>query len=67
MEYNADDLAKFVIKDNCLRSLKECYQTYGLEGTEEKIRDLYSRQPTIMHQLLYFHQQILRKEISNGI
>jgi len=58
---NSDDLAELIVKDNAIRSLIDSYKVYGIEGTEDKIKELYKNSLGIMNYLLNTHRTILQK------
>jgi predicted component of type VI protein secretion system len=47
-----DSIAKERIKFNAYKNVREAIKQYGLEGTEDKIKEIYQKQPRIKELLL---------------
>lgn len=55
---NINSITKKIVRESLFNSFKE----YGIEGTEQKIKEVYKRQSKIVQALLEEYRKILNKE-----
>jgi len=48
------------IKELAIQHLREAYNKFGIEGTEDKIKELYSKNSEARDYLLKVHQELIR-------
>jgi len=58
-----EDLIKQEIKRTMIKHLKEAFSTYGIEGTEDKIKEIYCNMDTVREQYLAVYWELIK---SNG-
>lgn len=59
--YNLDDILKRDVSIEINQQLHKCFRRYGIEGTELKIKELYSLMPTLKELFLTEYYKIIRK------
>ena len=60
--HNLDDIIRQDIEDNALFQVRKAIKKFGIEGTEEKIKDLYSSMPKIKEIMLNAYYKIVKGE-----
>lgn len=56
---NIDSLADFITEETMITHLKEGFLVWGIEGTEEKIKELYSNSPVILEKYLGVYHKLV--------
>lgn len=59
---NIDSLADFITEEIMVTHLKEGFLVWGIEGTEDKIKELYSSSPVIREKYLGVYHKLIRGE-----
>jgi hypothetical protein len=60
-DYTKEEVIIWAIKQDALKHVKEAMSRYGIEGTEEKIIDLYKHTPKLRDYLLKTYQEVLNE------
>ena len=63
MDDNFEDLVKQATKIEAIGHLRRAYNKFGIEGTEEKIKEVYKNTPGARDYLLDIHYKLLRGEL----
>jgi len=62
MEDNSlDDILKRDVNIEINQQIHKCFRKFGIEGTEQKLKDLYSLMPTLKDLFLTEYYKIIRK------
>jgi hypothetical protein len=59
--YTKEEVILWAIKQDAIKHVKEAMSRYGIEGTEEKIIDLYKHTPKLRDYLLKTYQEVLNE------
>lgn len=57
------ELIKKAIKYDAVCQVKKAMKRYGVEGTEEKIKDIYKHNPGIIDYLLKVYKEIITNNV----
>ncbi len=63
MEDKFDDIVKEITKEKAIEHLKRAFAEWGVEGTEDKIKELYANTPAIRDYLLEMYYKLLKGEL----
>jgi hypothetical protein len=57
--YTKEEVIIWAIRQDAIKHIKEALQRYGIEGTEEKILDIYKHMPKLRDYLLCLYKEII--------
>jgi hypothetical protein len=61
MDYhNLDDIIRDDIKQNVKEQIYKCMKVYGIEGLEDKLKELYNKMPKVLELFLSEYYKIVR-------
>ena len=55
-----NEAIKQIARDNAISNLKKAYNIYGIEGTEDKIKELYINNISVRDYMLKTHYELLK-------
>ena len=55
------ELIRIAIERDMRLHLKKAFLKYGIEGTEDKLKDIYKNMPVILEKYLTLYNKIVRK------
>ena len=56
---------KDIIKLDAIFEIKKAFKRYGIEGTEQKLKELYRLMPTYRNYMLKTYKEILNEKKNN--
>lgn len=60
-EYSLDDIIKNDVTEEIQRQIYKCMKVYGIEGLEDKIKEIYEKMPKLKDLFLTEYYKIIRK------
>lgn len=60
--YTKEEVILWAIKQDAIKHIKEAMARYGIEGTEEKIIDLYKHTPKLRDYLLETYREVIKEK-----
>jgi hypothetical protein len=61
-DYNFDDIIRDDVQIEMRQQLFKCFKKYGIEASEQKIKELYQLSPKIQELFLIEYRRILKGE-----
>jgi len=58
---NIDDFMRKEIEERMVNTLKYSFTIYGIEGTEQIIKEVYTHAPTLRNKYLELYSKLLKK------
>lgn len=55
-------MINFLIECDMLYHMNRAFNEYGIEGTEQKIKDLYKKMPIIKEKYLQIYKKLIKGE-----
>jgi len=59
-DYNFDDIIRDDVQIEMMQQLFKCFKKYGIEASEQKIKELYQLSPKIQELFLIEYRKILK-------
>ena len=56
-----DDIIKRELRDLCEEHIRDCFKTFGIEGTEDLINTAYKTQDNIREYMLEVYKEIVNR------
>lgn len=62
-EFDFKKVIDYIIKESAVKHIKDSFKRYGIEGTEQKIKEVYSKNIKLKEYMLDIYNKIRDKQL----